>query len=358
MHSDGSSIDGRHTLAEILSQPRVWSAALHELSQASSFTALLSQSSERHDWLFVGCGTSFYLAEAAAAAWTLLSGRKARALPASEILLFPHLAQLDAKETQAVIISRSGCTSEAVRAAEALRVVHNVATLGITCTPESELARSCERTLTLPAANEQGLVMTRSFTTMFLALVQLGATRRGDLTVAASIQSAADSMAARVQQFNKQIGTFVEAHEFEDFVYLAQGPLFPIAREAALKVTEMSCSYAQAYHTLEFRHGPKAIVSPQTCLTFFLSESAMKAECEVMSEMKDLGGVIIAVCNHASEVVKRSADTVFECAGEIPEVVFPAPFIVPAQLLGLHYGVKKGFNPDKPKNLSRVVILD
>ena len=166
--------------------------------------------------------------------------------------------------------------------------MHNVATLGITCTPESELARSCERTLTLPAANEQGLVMTRSFTTLFLALVQLGATRRGDLTVAASIQSAADSMAARVQQFNKQIGTFVEAHEFEDFVYLAQGPLFPIAREAALKVTEMSCSYAQAYHTLEFRHGPKAIVSPQTCLTFFLSESVMKAECEVMSEMKDL----------------------------------------------------------------------
>ena len=237
----------------------------------------------------MGCGTSFYLAEAAAAAWTLLSGRKARALPASEILLFPHLAQLDAKETQAVIISRSGYTSEAVRAAEALRVVHNVATLGITCTPESELARSCERTLTLPAANEQGLVMTRSFTTMFLALVQLGATRRGDLTVAASIQSAADSMAARVQQFNKQIGTFVEGkYRGADLVSAAQGPLFPIAREAALKVTEMSCSYAQAYHTLEFRHGPKAIVSPQTCLTFFLSESAMKAECEVMSEMKDL----------------------------------------------------------------------
>ena len=64
------------------------------------------------------------------------------------------------------------------------------------------------------------------------------------------------------------------------------------------------------------------------------------------------------MCNHASEVVKRSADMVFECAGEIPEVVFPAPFIVPAQLLGLHYGVKKGFNPDKPKNLRRVVILD
>jgi glucosamine--fructose-6-phosphate aminotransferase (isomerizing) len=358
MHGGSSSIAGKHTLSEILSQPEVWPAALQEISQRAAFQELLAEAGARYDWLFVGCGTSFYLAEAAACAWRVLSGGQARALPASEILLFPQLSQLDSENTQAVIISRSGRTSEAVRAAEVLSRTHGILTLGLTCSPDSELAAICDRTFALSAADEQSLVMTRSFTTMFLALVQLGAARSANGAILAAIESAAASLATRIQRFNTQIESFATGQEFEDFVYLAQGPLFPAAREAALKITEMSCSYAQAYHTLEFRHGPKSIVSPRTCLTFLLSESGMKAECEVLSEMKELGGKIIAVCNRAPEVVERSADLLFECENDLPEIVFPAPFIVPAQLLGLHYGLKKGLNPDEPKNLSRVVILD
>src|SRR6202790_5906239 len=90
------------------------------MSQAPTYQTVVEQKSERRDWLFVGCGTSFYLAEAAASAWTTVSGRQSRALPASEVLLFADLAKLDPEKTQAVIISRSGRTSEAVRAAELL----------------------------------------------------------------------------------------------------------------------------------------------------------------------------------------------------------------------------------------------
>jgi glucosamine--fructose-6-phosphate aminotransferase (isomerizing) len=351
-------IAGRHTFSEILSQSDVWPVALREMTQAPAYQALVDQQKERCEWLFVGCGTSFYLAETAASAWTTVSGRQARALPASEVLLFPDLAKLDPEKTQAVIISRSGRTSEALRAAESLRRSFKVPTLGMTCTPDSELAGICERTLALPAANEQSLVMTRSFSSMFLALLHLGAARASRVNISDAIENAATAMSARVRGFNSEIQSFVSKHDFEDFVYLGQGPLFPVAREATLKITEMSCSYAQAYHTLEFRHGPKAIVSPRTCLTFFLSDSGMKAECEVLTEMKDLGGVILVVCNRATESVRQSADLVFECAAEMPEIVFPAPFIIPAQLLGLHYGLKKGLNPDEPANLSRVVILD
>jgi hypothetical protein len=51
--------------------------------------------------------------------------------------------------------------------------------------------------------------------------------------------------------------------DFSDFVFLAQGPLFGIASECMLKVTESSSSYAQVFHSLEFRHGPKSIASPR-----------------------------------------------------------------------------------------------
>ena len=92
-----------------------------------------------------------------------------------------------------------------------------------------------------------------------------------------------------------------------------------IAQEAAFKVMEMSCSYSQFFHTLEFRHGPKAIVSPETCLTFFLSDSGQETEAEVLGEMKELGGTTMAVCNRATAAIQACADLTLEmtCGSEL-----------------------------------------
>jgi len=358
MLSSNATVRGGHTLAEILSQPEVWRSCLRSLSEDPGFIATLKTAPRRKSWLFTGCGTSFYLAEAAAACWTVLTGQPARAIPCSEILLFPHLAQIGETDLQAVIFSRSGSTSEAVRAAGMLRKKHGVATLGITCAPGSELAKTCEVTIAIPGADEKSMVMTRSFSSMLLTIVMLAAERAGNPTIRRAIESTAGQLSGRIGEWNTQIEKFVAERAFEDYVYLAQGPFYPIAREAALKVTEMSNSYAQPYHTLEFRHGPKSIVAPQTCIAFLLSETGMQAESEVLLEMKELGGTIVAICNRASESVRKAADLLVELESETPELTLLAPFVVPTQLLGYHTGVKKGLNPDEPKNLSRVVILD
>jgi len=75
-------------------------------------------------------------------------------------------------------------------------------------------------------------------------------------------------------------------------------------------------------------------------------------------EMKELGGTIVAICNRASETVRKASDLVLELECPAAELALLAAFVVPTQLLGYHTGVKKGFNPDEPKNLTRVVILD
>ncbi len=358
MPASRSPVRNSHTLSEILSQPEVWRSCLRDLSGSAAFQSILGKAPSRKEWLFVGCGTSFYLAEAAAGSWSLLTGQAARALPASELLLFPRLTQLEAKDLQVVVISRSGRTSEAVRAAELLSRKYNLPTLGVTCASDSELSKACELTLVLPAADEKSMVMTRSFTSILLALLHLAACNDGTDAFSSSFETMASAMASRMDALNERVESFVSKQSFADYIYLGQGPLFSIAREAALKITEMSCSFAQAYHTLEFRHGPKSIVAPQTCLTFFLSESGADAETDVLVEMKDLGGTVVAVCNRATEAVRRSSDLVIELEAGVPELVLLAPFVVPAQLLGFHTGIKKGFNPDEPKNLSRVVILD
>src|SRR5271156_1413610 len=175
MPASSSSVRGSHTLTEILSQPEVWRSCSQALAGDVAFQAVRQKALSRRSWLFVGCGTSFYLAEAAASSWSHLTGQPAYALPASEVLLFPQVAQLSEPNLQAVIISRSGRTSEALRAAELLRTKYKVATLGITCALQSDLAKTCDLTISLPAADEKSVVMTRSFTSMLLALVHLAA---------------------------------------------------------------------------------------------------------------------------------------------------------------------------------------
>jgi glucosamine--fructose-6-phosphate aminotransferase (isomerizing) len=141
-------------------------------------------------------------------------------------------------------------------------------------------------------------------------------------------------------------------------VFLAQGPFFGLASEGQLKVKEMSCSYAQVYHSLEFRHGPKAIVGPETLLTFLMSETGYEAEREVLEEMKDLGATTLVVTNTADDRVRRAADLLLELNLDVPECARLGVYVFACQLLGLYTGLKKGLDPDRPRNLTRVVILN
>jgi glucosamine--fructose-6-phosphate aminotransferase (isomerizing) len=346
------------TWKEILSQATSWQSVSQELAQNAVVEKIVASGARNPSWLFVGCGTSFYLAEAAANSWTLLTGGSARAVPASEVLLYPKLTRVDGTDVQAVVISRSGRTSEAVRAAQVLKHEMHMPTVGITCTQKSELEAACDSCLVLRSADENSTVMTRSFTSMLITLQYVAARYVSNSAFIRSLHDVAQQFAPHIASFAEQLETFVDNHSFDDYVFLGQGPFHGIAREAALKVMEMSCSYSQFFHTLEFRHGPKAIVGPRTCLMFFTSQSGQQAEVEVLEEMKELGGVTIAVCNKSSQKIRAASDLVLELNLLENELALLAPYVVPGQLLGFFTGVGKGLNPDQPKNLTRVVILD
>jgi glucosamine--fructose-6-phosphate aminotransferase (isomerizing) len=135
--------------------------------------------------------------------------------------------------------------------------------------------------------------------------------------------------------------------------------LYGIACESALKLTEMSVSYGQSFHTLEFRHGPKSIVSKKTLIVFLLSESGYEAEIEVLEEVKKLGGTTLVIANRAEARARAAADLLVELgADEVPEIARLPLYVIGGQLMGLYTGIKKGHDPDKPRNLSRVVVLE
>jgi glutamine---fructose-6-phosphate transaminase (isomerizing) len=352
-----SKAAGAHSLAEILSQPDCWRSCLAKLRQNKDLERVRDRFSNSRGWLFIGCGSSYYVALAAAATMRGLTKSSAQAIPASEILLYPELALATAKDWVPVLISRSGRTSEVLKAAELLRS-RNFPTLAITCAPNQPLEKMASLTISLPAADEQSTVMTRSFSSMLLTLQALAAVIAGDTSFSASLEQMPTAAEAILVDLPTKIREFVQANSFSDYVCLGQGPFYGLACEYALKLTEMSLSYAQVFHTLEFRHGPKSIVNSETLLVFLLSEPGYEAEYEMLSEMRSLGAPILAVANQADGRVRAAANLVVELSLPVPELARLGPALWAGQLLGLYTGLDKCLDPDTPRNLTRVVTLE
>jgi glucosamine--fructose-6-phosphate aminotransferase (isomerizing) len=349
---------GQHTLSEIFSQPKCWNTCLAKLAASAELRAAVQLVRPKAEWIFVGCGTSYYLAQAAASSFNYLN-LPARAVPASDLLMYPALTLQAGRDYIPVVISRSGRTSEAVRAAKMLEKDRNLRTIAITCADGQPLESSCSVTLKLLDADEQSTVMTRSFTSMLLGLQYLAATvsgNDGDAFRRALIDLPQD-VAPLLVDITQRLRLFAEVRGFPDFVFLAQGPLFGIASECMLKVTESSCSYAQVFHSLEFRHGPKSIVGPETLITFLISETSYDAEVELLEEMKALGAVTMVIANRLESRARDASDFAIELGLRSPEYARPVAFAIWGQLYGVYYGLKKGLNPDSPKNLTRVVEL-
>jgi glutamine---fructose-6-phosphate transaminase (isomerizing) len=346
---------GKNTIDEILSEPRVWKECLDQLGRAGTLEELNQKLPREVEYVFVGCGSSFYLAQAAAATWSLVTGGNARALPASEIVLFPKLLPASC---QPVLISRSGFTSEVLEAAKYLERRARIRALAVTCGSNTPLEKIAAHTVSLPAADEKSTVMTRSYTSMLLALQSLAALRARDGEFLRALDELPKKTEAILPSIHATIRSLAEARIFADYVFLGHGPFYGVAQEAMLKVKEMSCSYAQSFHTLEFRHGPKSIVSPETLITFFLSDSGSEAEIGVLTEVKELGGTTLIVADRVSSAVRQAADYLAQLSLDIPEVARTAAMVIPAQLLGFYTGIQKGFNPDQPRNLTRVVMLE
>lgn len=345
---------GAITLREIHSQPEVWNRCLQMLGDCDLGLLTGNKHPGSHEWIFVGCGTSYYLAQAAAASFIELTGFPARAVPASEFLLFSRLVT-PKKDTAIfpVLISRSGRTSEVLRLAEALNR-QGVEFMCVTC-DGNELAHLTGRTLKLPV-REESTVMTCSFTSMLLALQYISARLADRDDFIHSMHALPGALAELLPVYGPRLQDFA-FRSFDDVAFLAQGAFYPIASETALKVMESSSSYAQFFHALEFRHGPKSIVTDRVLIGGLLSETGYAEESAVLLEMKNLGGCTLAIANHISSDVRASADLAIELDLAVPELARLAVYVVWGQLLGSYLGIRKGLDPDAPLNLSRVVTI-
>jgi glutamine---fructose-6-phosphate transaminase (isomerizing) len=341
---------GISTYKEIMAQPEAWAQALEVVHlRRHELEALLS-----HDYdqvLFTGCGSTFYLSLAAAALFQEMTGRMARAVPGSELLLNPQtvLAGQGTGKTLLVAISRSGSTTETIRSVEQFKLHKYGPVIAITNYGDQPLAKLADLALVIEKGQEESIAQTRSFASMYVAATALAALASGDnslLDSMSGLPQVGRRLLADYEPLARQLG---ENLNFDRFYFLGSGIRYGLASEVNLKMKEMTLTHSEPFHFLEFRHGPMSMVTDSALIVGLVSEKNSIHEAAVLEEMRDMGGSLLSL---------GEKDTLVQFASGTPESVRSVLYLPVLQLLAYYRSLAKGLNPDRPNNLTAVVRLN
>lgn len=340
---------GKHTYAEILSQSEVWSETIAAFWPEAPALEALWQEHRFARVIFTGCGSTHYLSMTGAALCQALTGIPAAAYPASELVLFPDMVFTPKTKTLLVAVSRSGTTTETVAAVKAFQQHGGAPCVVITCDGDTPLGRLANVCLTAPA-QEQSIAQTRSFTSMTVLAQTLAAQLSGH---DARILDRLSAILRRLfESYHDLARAFGEDTGIERFFFLGSGFLHGIANEAMLKMKEMSLSYSEAFHFLEFRHGPMSMVDERSLVVGLLSEPAQAQELAVLDQMQHYGAQILPIVEAAGPPKSVRLES------GLPDWARPVLYLPILQLMAYYRAMARGQNPDRPAKLDAVVSLD
>jgi tagatose-6-phosphate ketose/aldose isomerase len=329
-----------YTLQEIFQQPLLWPTTVARVRAASGE---LNLDFEKARVLLTGAGTSAYAASAVASAWP-----RAVAIPTTDLLIDPerYLVDVDA----IISLARSGNSPESAAVVERVRSLRpNILQLAITCNQESSLVQSGLNGLIVLDArtNDRSLVMTGSFSNLVLAGLSLAqpqiAARAADLA-----SEGANSLLPIIDKECHRIAARVR----DRIVVLSSSPLLGWAREAGLKILEMTAGHfpvvTETY--LGLRHGPMSFLRADTLVLCLLSSDPVRRlyEIDLIQELRTKRlGYSVGIAGTVEQ------DSLFDDV--IPAVLPDAPddmrtpfeVLIP-QLLGYHLSRGIGLNPDNP----------
>jgi glutamine---fructose-6-phosphate transaminase (isomerizing) len=296
------------TEREIASQPDVWTAALARSGDPGGVLgAVLGEPGERV--LIVGCGTSAFVAASVAAL------REGHGLGETD-WAYASEALLGRPYDRIVALTRSGTTTEVLTCLQAAAGTHRVV---VTAVPDSPAAALAEETVVLDLADESSVVQTR-FPTTLLCLVR-AALGEDVLPV---IAQARDALVRPLP---------VDLSALQHVVYLGTGWTVGLAHEAALKVREAAQAWSESYLALDYRHGPLAVAGPGSLVWIFGPAPSGLVE----------------------DVAATGADVVH--AGVLDGLTDPLAQLVLAQRLAVSLAARRGLDPDRPRHLTRSVVL-
>ena len=336
-------------IKEIMEQPGVLREIAENLSDQIADAAKIIKSS--YGTYMVGCGTAYY----AALSGTYLFSRVAkRHINASQGSEFGYTVDFLTDNSLVIALSQSGETIDIIesvnrakeKGAKVLAIVNNLG---------STLYRMADYKILLGAGPEKCVLATKSFTAKIAILLLMAYALTSKLEKGRELLEKAISEVEKILQadYRPRIKKIAGKIAKSEHIYvIGRGQSYPVALEAALKIKEVSYIHAEGFAAGELKHGVIALITKGTpCLVFAPNDETYGAVLSGAMEMKARGGYIIGVSYRPHEIYDDYLP-VADCgdATVIPNVAI-------AQLLGYYLALKKGNDPDKPRNLAKSVTV-
>jgi glutamine---fructose-6-phosphate transaminase (isomerizing) len=345
---------GIRTLAEISTQAESWSGGVAAAKAIGDAVIRDLRHSAREGVLLMGCGSTCYLATSLAP-WTVaVMGVPAQALPSSELGLGAHWALACGRQPLVVALSRSGQTSETLMAVERAHAF-GCRVVAVTCYPDSELAEAADVVVALPEGQEDSFAQTRSFAGMLLATQALAARMADRAGLMLELESLSDRARDTIHEADDLARSFAEKG-WTRVSYLGSGWLYGLAGEAMIKMKEMALATAEAFHAMEFRHGPMALVDADHLVVALLSEGMGRYEEGVLADLSQRGGTIVALSAQTLAYRSDYAEWL-QIGADVSELARPVLYLPFIQLLAYHRAMLAGQNPDRPRNVVMAIRL-
>jgi glutamine---fructose-6-phosphate transaminase (isomerizing) len=309
---------------------------------------------------FLGCGSAYYAGQMGAVLVEELARIPSDAEPASE---FRYRNPVVDPDTLYVAVSQSGETLDTLMAVQELRrkggqVIGAVNVVG------SAIGRECGTGVFLHAGPEIAVASTKALTNMAasFAMLALLLGRVRDLSAASGqrIVAGLRALPAQIEQILAGEDEIAEiARRFagaEHMFFIGRVRGWPVAREGAQKLKEVSYVHAEAYQAAELKHGPLALInSSMPSVVVVPSDDLLPKNISTIEQIKARGGPVIAVTS--AELPAALADAVIRIPRGEPELD-PLLLNVPLQILAYHVAAKLGRDIDKPRNLAKSVTVE
>ncbi len=265
-----------------------------------------------------------------------------------------------------VTISQSGETADTLAALRYAKKLGYVATLAVCNVATSSLVRESDISMLTMAGQEIGVASTKAFTTQLTILLVLSIVlaRRTGLNAAHEAKLVKElhklpSIVDKTLGLRKQIKTI--AKQFSDkhhSLFLGRGIQYPVAKEGALKLKEISYIHAEAYPAGELKHGPLALVDSKMPVVAVAPNNDLLGKLKAnLSEVSARGGKLFVFADESIGYQSEKGLKVINVP-RCSEVLAPIVFTVPLQLLSYYVAITKGTDVDHPRNLAKSVTVE
>jgi glutamine---fructose-6-phosphate transaminase (isomerizing) len=266
-------------------------------------------------------------------------------------------------DTLYLAVSQSGETFDTLAVVEEIQRKGGMVA-GIVNVVGSAIARACGRGVYLHAGPEIAVVSTKTFTSTLVAfsLLALHLGRMRDLSAAqgSRLIEALDQLPAQIEiqlKDDAPIARLARKYaQFQHAYFVGRNEGYPLALEGALKLKEVSYLHAEAYPASELKHGPLALVSPETFSVVVLpSDELFEKNAGTIQEIRARRGPVLAIA-HTEDIPAPVDDVIV--VPKTHEALDPILMLMPLQLFAYHVAKERGCDIDQPRNLAKSVTVE